>query len=303
MIRKLTQSYIFALSCLVFLIGSAQAQLNLSDGTASGQWYNPARDGEGFYVEIIDTGGNLQISVAMYSYDEAGNQLWLIGNVPIEDGDLGAKVPVYLVEGPVWGPMYDPADRTGLDESFGSIYVYFPSCDVALFDLRSKDPVLESGIYPLRRLTDLVGVDCTDPPPAPGEMVTPGQWTGEGICFFVNTEDREGAEPGTDIEDSDLCNGFSVDADIAGVEVNLKGETGEACQATIQCQGTYGINLPGPDSYGVVPCETYGYDNPENASAVQILFNSATESVVKVVRFAGPDGTLCIGEGPATPAQ
>jgi hypothetical protein len=301
MIRKLVLTCIHAACCLALLIGSAQAQLNLADGTASGQWYNPARDGEGFYVEIIDTGGNLQIAVAMYSYDEAGNQLWLVGNVAIADGDVGARVPVFRVEGPVWGTQYDPADRQTTE--FGAIYTHFPSCDVAMFDLRSNDPTLESGIYPLRRLTEIVGMDCMDPPPAPGEMVTPGQWTGEGICFFVNTEDREGAEPGTDIEDSDLCNGFSVDADIAGVEVNLKGETGEACQATIQCQGTYGINLPGPDSYGVVPCETYGYDNPENASAVQILFNSATESVVKVAQFAGPDGTLCIGEGPATPAQ
>ena len=292
MIRKLTQSYIFALSCLVFLIGSAQAQLNLADGTASGQWYNPARDGEGFYVEIIDTGGNLQISVAMYSYNEVGDQLWLIGNVPIEDGDLGAKVPVYLVEGPVWGPMYDPADRTGLDEPFGNIIVRFPSCDRAFFMVQSNVQGLESGHYSLARLTDLVGVDCTDPPPATGETVTPGQWTGEGICFIVNTEPSGGAQPGTQLQGSDLCNGFAIEAEVPGVEVNIKGEPGPACQAKAECYGNLGINFPGTNSYGQMTC-----------GALEVIFISATESVVSVDEYVDEEGTLCVGQGSATPAQ
>jgi hypothetical protein len=71
------------------MAAGAQAGLNLADGYASGQWWNPARDGEGFYVEVIDTGGNLQIAVAMYSYDESGNQLWLVGNIAIEDRRVG----------------------------------------------------------------------------------------------------------------------------------------------------------------------------------------------------------------------
>ena len=45
-----------------------------------------------FYVEVIGEGDNLQIAVAMYSYDANGNQLWLVGNVAIADGDIGAEV-------------------------------------------------------------------------------------------------------------------------------------------------------------------------------------------------------------------
>ena len=228
MIKKLILTCIHAACCLVLLVGSAHAQLNLADGTASGQWWNPNRDGEGFYVEIIDTGGNLQIGVAMYSYDADGNQLWLVGNIAIADGDQGAKVPVFLIEGPVWGTSYDPADKSTTE--FGTIVVRFPSCDRAFFKVQSNVQGLESGNYSLARATDLVGIDCTDPPPAMGETVTPGQWTGEGVCFFVNTEPSGGFPPGTRIQGSDLCNGFSAEAEVPGVEVDIKGETGPACK-------------------------------------------------------------------------
>ena len=67
--KNLFLKTVLTVFCLTLLAGNAQAGLNLANGSASGQWYNPARDGEGFYVEIIDTGGNLQISVAMYSYN------------------------------------------------------------------------------------------------------------------------------------------------------------------------------------------------------------------------------------------
>jgi len=284
------------------MAASAQAQLNLANGYASGQWFNPARDGEGFYVEIIDTADILQISVAMYSYDEAGNQLWLLGNIPIEEGDVGSTIPVYRVEGPVWGPMYDPADRTGIDEPFGNIVVQFPTCDSALFNVQSNDPVLESGNYSLVRLTDLVSLDCVEPPPPdvpPPEVppeITPGLWTGDGVCFFVNTEPSGGYQPGTQLQGSELCNGFTIEAEVTGVETYFNGETGPACQASIDCFGNLGINLPGQNSYGQVACQI-------GQGTVEILFTSATESVFTVNAYTDQEGTLCVGQGGATPAQ
>jgi hypothetical protein len=237
--KNLFLKTVLAVFCLTLLAGNALAQLNLANGSASGQWYNPARDGEGFYVEIIDTGGNLQISVAMYSYNEGGDQLWLIGNVPIAEGDVGANVPVYRVEGPVWGPMYDPADRTGIDEPFGNIAVQFPTCDSALFNVQSNDPVLESGNYSLVRLTDLVSLDCVEPtppdvpPPGPAPEVTPGLWTGNGVCFFVDAD-------GTQIVDSDQCdNGKSFSARVDGVEV--PDDNYPPCNAYVVCNGAWPI--------------------------------------------------------------
>ena len=237
--KNLFLKTVLTVFCLTLLAGNAQAGLNLADGSASGQWYNPARDGEGFYVEIIDTGGNLQISVAMYSYNESGDQLWLIGNVPIEDGDQGATVPVFRVEGPVWGSMYDPADRTGIDEPFGNIVVQFPTCDSALFNVQSNDPVLASGNYSLVRLTDLVSLDCVEPPPPDGPPpeeppeITAGLWTAEGVCFFVDADGKQ-------IVDSDQCdNGKSFSARVDGVEDPATLDP--SCKAYVVCNGAWPI--------------------------------------------------------------
>ena len=90
---------------------STLADLILAEGKATGQWYNPARDGEGFYVEVVGEGDNIQIAIAMYSYDSEGEQLWVVGNVPISADATVATVPLFLIEGPVWGSGYDPADR------------------------------------------------------------------------------------------------------------------------------------------------------------------------------------------------
>ena len=295
MLKKFILKTVLTAFCLAFMAASAQAGLNLADGTASGQWWNPTRDGEGFYIEVIDTGGNLQIGVAMYSYDETGNQLWLVGNVAIADGDQGAKVPVFLIEGPVWGTSYDPADKSTTD--FGTITVRFPSCDTALFNVQSNVEGLESGSYSLARATDLVGIDCTNPPPATEDVATPGQWTGEDICFFINTEPVGGFDPGYWVEDNDLCNGFAVEAEVPGVEVYINGDTGPACQAKIECPGRWGITYPGTSTFGWALC------GGAKDAAVEIYFTSATDSVVVVYEYVDQDGTLCVGQGGATPAQ
>jgi hypothetical protein len=51
------------------------ANLILTEGGPTGQWWNPAREGEGFFVEIIDGGNTNQIGVAMYSFDADGDPL------------------------------------------------------------------------------------------------------------------------------------------------------------------------------------------------------------------------------------
>ena len=80
------------------------------------------------------------------------------------------------------------------------------------------------------------------------------------------------------------------------MEVNIKGEQGPACQAKVECRGNSGINLPGKNSYGQVACQT-------GEGTVEILFISATQSVVAVNEYVDQEGTLCVGQGGATPAQ
>lgn len=207
----------------------AAANLILADGGPTGQWYNPERDGEGFYVEIIDTGGNLQISVAMYSYDAQGNQLWVIGNVAIDEDDEIVAVPVFQVEGPVWGPGYNPDDREFTD--FGTITVRFPTCDTALFSIQTNVG-LQNGNYSLVRLTDIVGVDCVEPPEPPPSGIRAGKWEGPGVCFMVSEDG--GSIIGGNLSECDAQAAF--DSNLEGISDELR-----ECNVTASCEGVWPI--------------------------------------------------------------
>lgn len=67
--------FVSILSLLLCFSTSVLADLLLSEGKPTGQWYNPQRSGEGFYIEVIYTGGNQQIGVAMFTFDDNGDQL------------------------------------------------------------------------------------------------------------------------------------------------------------------------------------------------------------------------------------
>jgi hypothetical protein len=289
----------------IFFSANVIAGLNLANGYATGQWYNPQRDGEGFFVEVIGEGEDLQISVAMYSYDEQGNQLWLVGNVPIEAGDVGATVPVFLIEGPVWGTAYDPADRNTTE--FGTIVVQFPTCGSALFNVNSNVQGLESGSYSLIRLTEIVGMDCVEPPPPeppapPPEStdITPGLWTGEGVCFFVNAE-------GTKIVEADQCDqGKSFSADVPGLEIDIDFKPdADACVADVACGAAWDIRTETNPQSGFETSRATCLNEVGGIGYIVFDFsNPGSLAEVYVVDGNDLDGRFCAG-GPvtATPAQ
>jgi len=284
--RKLITLFIGILPCLFMVTESARGDLILAEGQPTGQWWNPARDGEGFYVETIDTGGVLQVAVAMYSYDSAGNQLWLVGNVAIDADDIGATVPVFLIDGPVWGVGYDPADKN--TTQFGTIVVRFPSCDTALFNVQSNVQDLESGSYSLVRATSVIGLDCTDPPPEQEGQVTSGRWTGSGVCFFVNEE-------GTKIVESDLCpNGKSFSAEIPGIEIDIDEEIKADCLVNVACDAAWDIFYGDNVSANCVN---------EVGGIAKIYFNSATAATVEVLESTNLNGSVCVGGSTAAPEQ
>ena len=306
MTKKLFLTCMRAAILLAILVGSAHADLNLANGYATGQWYNPARDGEGFFVEIIGEGDNLQISLAMYSYDAEGNQLWLVGNAAIANGDIGATVPVFLIEGPVWGTGYDPDDRD--TTQFGTIAARFPTCDSALFSVQSNVAGLESGSYSEVRLTEIVGMNCVEPPPSdspdpPEGGVTSGMWRGElgesVVCFFVNEE-------GTKIIETDECDqGKAFSAEINGVEIDIDGhQNPDACVASVICDAAWPIEQV-DDASGVSYMQLIC---PNEAGGIgQVIFDTESQGRARAYEGLDPDqasGRMCYGpDVPVFPVQ
>ena len=228
MIRKCWITCLYTLIALLGLSSNLMADLVLSEGGPTGQWFNPERNGEGFYIEIIE-GSPMQIGIAMYSYDANGNQLWLVGNIAIGADDQSADIPVFQFDGPKWGPGYDPGDLNRTP--FGNILVRFPTCDTALFYVLSNVG-LESGNYSLIRITSVEGVGCTEPADPPPTGITTGKWAGHGVCFMVSSE-------GTHIIGGNLS---ECDAQ-AAFDSNLDGISNEGnnCKVTTQCEGVWPI--------------------------------------------------------------
>ena len=120
----------FAVS-LLFVSSLCFAQASITEGGVSGQWYNATRDGEGLFVEIVDTGnGGQQISVAWFTYDLDGFQMWLVGNVVLQGDPTSVTIPVVVTNGPKFGQDYNMADLNRV--SWGTLMLTFPDCNSAL---------------------------------------------------------------------------------------------------------------------------------------------------------------------------
>jgi hypothetical protein len=229
---KSMKKILIILTILSLMLGfstTTLANLILADGGPTGQWFNPQRAGEGFWVEIINTGGISQVGIAMYSYDAEGKQLWLTGSVTIGPEDEVAAIEVFIIDGPSWGPDYDPADQNVT--AFGTVTVRFPFCDSALFSVQTNG-TLQNYDYSLVRLTDIEGVTCIEPPEPPPSGITSGKWSGAGVCFNVS-------EDGTQIIGGNLSNcdaQSAFDSNIDGVTNELKD-----CKVTASCEGVWPI--------------------------------------------------------------
>ena len=119
----------------------------------SGLWFDPARDGEGFSVEVLD--GD-QALVIWYTYDLVGGQLWLIGVGEIDGGSIVVD-PLVLTTGTRFGPDFDPdqVERA----VWGRLRMDFDDCDHGRFSFEGPAGY-GSGSHSLRRLGALSGVAC-----------------------------------------------------------------------------------------------------------------------------------------------
>lgn len=75
----------------------------------NGNWFGGTdRNGEGFQFEVVLIGANPYLIATFYTYDDAGNQVWLLGVGPV-DGDT-ADIDIYIYDGATFGSGFDPAD-------------------------------------------------------------------------------------------------------------------------------------------------------------------------------------------------
>lgn len=119
----------------------------------SGSWYDPARSGEGFTIEVL---GPDHALVVWYTYDRNGGQMWLLGVGRIHGGRIVVD-PMARTVGTRFGPDFDPAQVQR--EAWGRVELSFDTCDRGRFSYQGPAG-FGSGEHALQRLGSLSGVRC-----------------------------------------------------------------------------------------------------------------------------------------------
>ena len=117
----------------------------------TGGWYDPAKPGRGFSVEVAksnDAAGSPVLVAYWYDYFE-GKQVWMGGAAPFQWGASSVEVPVLIAEGGQFGPNFDPT-TVNLNPNWGTLTVSFTACDHASFSYTSE---YGDGSFELSRLT------------------------------------------------------------------------------------------------------------------------------------------------------
>jgi hypothetical protein len=133
----------------------------------TGTWWNALRDGEGFVLEFGFSNGELTLFASFYTYDNMGNQVWLVAQSPavIPAGSNTVSVDVFRVTGPMWGDDFDPDDRNVM--TWGTGIFTFPGCDSGNVSLMPNQDAMNMGFtnltYDLTRDLLVSGIKCPTP--------------------------------------------------------------------------------------------------------------------------------------------
>ncbi|MEE4303064.1 MAG: hypothetical protein V2J19_02835 [Wenzhouxiangella sp.] len=126
-------------------------------GSLSGSWFDPDRNGEGLVLEFGESNERLALTVYWFTYLE-GRQYWLIGTQSYSSGDTSITVDLLEVSASGFGEAFDP--DTVEHRVFGSMSLEFSSCTTGLATWESAIG-LGQGEFHLERITGgLHGLDC-----------------------------------------------------------------------------------------------------------------------------------------------
>jgi len=113
------------------------ANFGLDPGLSGTWWNGPAKNGEGFLLEV-DANGFLYAS--FYTYGPDGTQTWLVAALTSANGTTG-NVTIYKPAGGTWGNP-STAD-TGIEWGTGSFS--FPTCTAGSFNFAPNQAMLDMG--------------------------------------------------------------------------------------------------------------------------------------------------------------
>jgi hypothetical protein len=149
---------------LLYLQQEGGTGFALNPGLTGTWWGGADRAGEGFLLELGTSNDTLTLFASFYTYDNMGNQAWLVASptTGLEDGSNSVEVTVYQVNGPMWGADFDPDDR--VTTTWGTGIFSFDSCASGSVTLTPGEDAQGAGYtelsYALTRDLLISGIAC-----------------------------------------------------------------------------------------------------------------------------------------------
>ena len=147
---------------LFFLQNLGETGFGVNPGL-TGTWYDAARAGEGWLLEVGNIAGAKFMFASFYTYDSLGNPVYLLAESTAIDGN-SAEMVVYMTEGAMWGPDFNPDDVAR--PLWGTATFTFPACAGATVELMANDEMKAQGFTDtttdLTRLLES-GIACPTP--------------------------------------------------------------------------------------------------------------------------------------------
>jgi hypothetical protein len=138
-----------------FLSGVWDYQTALVEQTAfnvSGNWYEPARGGQGLQLEMIDA---TRVNAFWFTFDSAGNAAWINGQGTLQNNRI-EMTAIRRV-----GGRFPPAGGEAALQAWGTMTFTFTSCEQSLLTWTSTDAAFtRTGTVALTRGTDTFGSSC-----------------------------------------------------------------------------------------------------------------------------------------------
>ena len=150
-------------------------------------WFDPERSGEGWVIEILDNQSALGY---WFTFDEAGNPRWLIGQGPVVANQIIFD-ELFSPIGGEFGPGFDPADVEM--RPAGSARFVMSDCDNGWLDYRAFG---QTQRLQQARLTRTQGLSCDSIDVPPSDLaLQSGSWfdpthNGEGYTVQWLVDDR-----------------------------------------------------------------------------------------------------------------
>jgi hypothetical protein len=117
--------------CAALLPGSLAAVVLPRPQALSGAWYDPASNGEGYFVLVAESG----IVVTWYGYDGQGQRLWLVSETFAGSVELGSPIQLNVFRGS--GGMF--TQPLASIEAWGTLSLRFDDCTHGLATLSGLD--------------------------------------------------------------------------------------------------------------------------------------------------------------------